>query len=103
MRHPTHTPLPTLAGMIVASLLAAFHLAAPTPASPQALSVTRASPGPDGERALLGRVLGVPSTSQVSNGETSPALDGARALLGSTAPSGATRTSSAARRSKVDS
>jgi hypothetical protein len=101
MRRTAHTPVTTLASMIV-SLLAIFHLTAPAPATAQALSVTEASPGPDGERALLGRVPGVPSTPRVSDGETSPVPDGARALLGRTASSVVTRTSAAGSRSRAD-
>ncbi len=103
MRRTVHTPVIPLASVIVASLFAVLHLTAPTPAIAQASSVTQASPSPDGERALLGRVVGLASTPRLRNVETSPALDGARALLGITAPSGATRTPSATGRAKVDS
>lgn len=101
MRHPARTPEATLASMIVAALLAVFQLVAPPSVNAQTASVTQPPPAVDGERALLGRVVGVPSPALVTD-ESSPETDGARALLGSTASSGATRTSSAGGRSKED-
>ncbi len=51
--HRAHAPIPNVATMVVAGILAVFHLAAPTPAAAQTPELTRVSPGPDGELALL--------------------------------------------------